>query len=389
LEGGFVAQSPILWSVGDNIFAGKATAIYAAAPIAGLAQWFNGRGDRGWIFGYDPADISILYGAGNAIQLIVWLADEPDYAISAEFKDDLVTLVETFRGDGPHFGPMNVVLFTECETYNLAGTAYAVYQAQLMQAYLDCIGIVHDTYPAAKVGLGLGGYAWGDAPRDLSWCDAALQASDFTCFQLMHNYSYTVPGYTTPFGMVVRQAVNQLSSYGKPIAISHTKIWASDLNFAGAAARWGQAVVDLLAPATIADLTSKGLFAWNLMDDRYVNDPGSAFGATVEAITRTTAPATYFGRDSMASYSVTRSRHATLVANTVDACSFSTNIGEVEVLNRGANEIYFTCDGSVPTVGGLDTYIVPAGEALRVSSETDVINLISAGTPPYSVTGGF
>lgn len=94
----------------------------------------------------------------------------------------------------------------------------------------------------------------------------------------------------------------------------------------------------------------------------------------------------------MASYSVTRAKHATLAASTVDTVTLTSPYPSVEVLNRdGAAAIYFTVDGSTPTVEGDNTFVLlDSKSALEVntnSGTTSVVKLISAGTPTYSVTG--
>ena len=98
----------------------------------------------------------------------------------------------------------------------------------------------------------------------------------------------------------------------------------------------------------------------------------------------------------MASYTLTGSQVAahdkTLVAATVDTVTFPGHVGKVEVLNiNGAAAIYFTVDGSTPTVSGANTYALPAAVASREvrapATGTTVVKLISAGTPTYSVTG--
>jgi hypothetical protein len=97
----------------------------------------------------------------------------------------------------------------------------------------------------------------------------------------------------------------------------------------------------------------------------------------------------------MASYTVARSKHATLVAATVDSVTFSSDYKNVEILNRAATgDIYATVDGTTPVVGADDTIIVSPGQfvsiemAYRSDSSADVVKLISAGTPAYSVTAG-
>jgi hypothetical protein len=64
-------------------------------------------------------------------------------------------------------------------------------------------------------------------------------------------------------------------------------------------------------------------------------------------------------------------------------------IGAVEVLSRGANEIFFTVDGSTPTVGGDDTHVATARIPARVSvprTEAITVKLISSAAAPYSVS---
>lgn len=87
----------------------------------------------------------------------------------------------------------------------------------------------------------------------------------------------------------------------------------------------------------------------------------------------------------------------TLTASTVDTVTVTKRAGQadystrVEVTNLdGAAAIYFTVDGSAPTVGGAKTFELPAAVGSREIS-TDavgsdaVVKLISVGTPKYSV----
>ncbi len=94
--------------------------------------------------------------------------------------------------------------------------------------------------------------------------------------------------------------------------------------------------------------------------------------------------------------------HGTLVAATVAtvvvtasrATGAINQIGlpGIEVVNRsGSAEIYFTVDGSTPTVGGEDCHVLPAAIcAMSVPGvgSTVTVKLISSGTPTYSVVGG-
>lgn len=96
----------------------------------------------------------------------------------------------------------------------------------------------------------------------------------------------------------------------------------------------------------------------------------------------------------MANYTVAaneRGAHAkTLAAGVADAVTISRDCDTVEVLSHdGASPIYFTVDGSTPTVAGANTDVVPSG-ALEVDVPTagnTVVKLIAAAQTVYSVTG--
>lgn len=93
-----------------------------------------------------------------------------------------------------------------------------------------------------------------------------------------------------------------------------------------------------------------------------------------------------------------QSRQGTLVAATIapiviggDPVDGFARAQQVEVLNRdGTAEIWFTVNGTAPTVGGNDSYCCPAAiGAQKVDVATDgpvTIKLISTGTPKYLVT---
>lgn len=98
----------------------------------------------------------------------------------------------------------------------------------------------------------------------------------------------------------------------------------------------------------------------------------------------------------MATYSLTTgdigAYAKTLVANTVDTINFPRPHELIEVWTDGSSAVYFTTDGSTPTIGGTATYELPAGtekaREVPVSAPGNtVVKVISVGTPKYSVTG--
>lgn len=95
-------------------------------------------------------------------------------------------------------------------------------------------------------------------------------------------------------------------------------------------------------------------------------------------------------------YLLTATHAQTLTANTVSTFDLGAAMYEVEVLSLdGSAVIYFTVDGSTPTVGGSGTYVIPAVVGERTvqtrravgRGATTVVKLISAGTPTVSVSG--
>lgn len=94
----------------------------------------------------------------------------------------------------------------------------------------------------------------------------------------------------------------------------------------------------------------------------------------------------------MADHAVETAFHGTLSATTVDAVTLTRDHPNAEVKNRGDVAIYATVNGSVPTVGGADTFVVPAGESIVLVLSTrpgvpDVVRLIASDSCAYSVTG--
>lgn len=85
-----------------------------------------------------------------------------------------------------------------------------------------------------------------------------------------------------------------------------------------------------------------------------------------------------------------------LVAATEDKVTFDRDCESVEVLitvaSAASDPIYFTVDGSAPTVEGNNCYVLlgVVGSSLEVPVRTPgdtVVRLISASTPRYSCQG--
>lgn len=83
-------------------------------------------------------------------------------------------------------------------------------------------------------------------------------------------------------------------------------------------------------------------------------------------------------------------RHETLTPNIAATVSLGVDADYVEVLNRGAFDLYFTIDGTTPTIGGNDVEIVPAGTALEVSRKAPgnaTVKLVAPGSVAFTVRG--
>lgn len=96
----------------------------------------------------------------------------------------------------------------------------------------------------------------------------------------------------------------------------------------------------------------------------------------------------------MAAYPVAAGEHGayakTLAASVVDTVTFAYDADYIEVWGDGTSAIYFTTDGSTPTVAGANTWELPVGVASSRAVEVGtgggtVVKVISAGTPKYSV----
>lgn len=82
-----------------------------------------------------------------------------------------------------------------------------------------------------------------------------------------------------------------------------------------------------------------------------------------------------------------------LAAGEVEEIAFSGGLGTVTIVNLdGAAALYFTTDGSTPTVAGARCYVVPAviGTATVpvATNGPNIVKVVSAGAPVISVQRG-
>jgi hypothetical protein len=90
----------------------------------------------------------------------------------------------------------------------------------------------------------------------------------------------------------------------------------------------------------------------------------------------------------MASYSVNRAKSATLGVATVDTVTFPATYPyeTVTVINKDATSpIYFTLDGTTPTVAGDECFCVPVNQNCVASFQGGAVKLIAAAAAAYTV----
>lgn len=77
-------------------------------------------------------------------------------------------------------------------------------------------------------------------------------------------------------------------------------------------------------------------------------------------------------------------QYLTLAPNTVSSATFTPTVPTVTVTNRnGAGEVFFTTDGSAPTIGGAGTYMVPAQIGAFIRVNTSLVGLSTGTTSTY------
>jgi len=84
------------------------------------------------------------------------------------------------------------------------------------------------------------------------------------------------------------------------------------------------------------------------------------------------------------------SRHGT-ASGVVQTVTFTEDAGSVTVIARSAtltDAIYFTIDGTAPSVAGDDTYVAVPNVPVRIDAQgtgAPVVKFISNATPGYSI----
>lgn len=81
----------------------------------------------------------------------------------------------------------------------------------------------------------------------------------------------------------------------------------------------------------------------------------------------------------------------TLTPNEVTTVTFVDNIGTVQVMGHGEASVYYTVDGTQPTLDGRNTFELPANvtvvdeRATRGTEQGDVVKLLSDGVATVRV----
>lgn len=273
------SSTEILWGMGNEIPSARESPIFNQAPVRMISNWFSKPEDLEWMRYYPERNIlATLYGQGYAQELIIYLADHTEYAISPEFQSDLEEMIEIFRGNGPDYGPLYVVLFTEYETYSNDPE----YFMQLRDAFMESRKTVKQVYDSAYVSIGLGGYEWsGIEERDFKdWEIDMLEAGDYIAVQAHHHVEYM-----DRMAPQIRNSVEQLSSYDKPVMLSHFRIWKEEGDEGLATTEsFGNFIDEVFTEESMNALAEDGLFAWNFFSDDFINQQSPAFDAIKEVM---------------------------------------------------------------------------------------------------------
>jgi diadenosine tetraphosphate (Ap4A) HIT family hydrolase len=268
--------SRVLWGIGDELAPARQNPLYRSGAARMVTAWYNGPSDLDWMRQTEAASAAKAYAAGDAVELVVWLADHTEYAVGDQFQKDVRTLTRLHKPKSA--GHLYIVLFTEFETYRDGDAAY---RARLMDAYKKAVAAIHREYAQANVALGFGGYAWdGTHERDLRAYKDEIAISDFTAVQQMQACDSTERGRNIVVDKV-RASVKQLGGYGKPVMISHFKLWGEPGCQVSA---FGSFAREMFTSASITDLVRDGLFAWNFMADHYIDDAGPVRDDAVERL---------------------------------------------------------------------------------------------------------
>lgn len=87
--------------------------------------------------------------------------------------------------------------------------------------------------------------------------------------------------------------------------------------------------------------------------------------------------------------------HGLAIGSQVETVVFHGNIATVDVISDGRAAVYYTVNGGTPTVGGANTFVLPAGAtyidtrgATNQVGTFDTVRLVSDGEATVSVQMG-
>lgn len=276
----------ILFSLGDNFGAAESRPIWQnSTGFSQIAHWYNGPGDLSWMNGYAATSrMSDIYGDGRSIELIIWTADtESGYPLSAEFLTDFTTLMNLFIGNGPNYGPLYIVLFTEVETYSEDPAA-------LRARFVECCDLARGMYNQVYLGIGFGGYRWGASETsDFTGWESVIDYGDFVGVQHMNRCF--APGRVLMNAQIPR-SIADLSQFRKPIFVSHFKFWqqlGDGDTVQDARDAFDEVLDNHFTDEALRLYHRQGLRAWNFMDDEYIREDAgsnSAYARALRAVDR-------------------------------------------------------------------------------------------------------
>ncbi|GAA4861329.1 AfsR/SARP family transcriptional regulator [Saccharopolyspora cebuensis] len=287
----------LLFGLGDEATEAARQPLVHQAPVGMLTTWYDGPDELAQYESWGPQVIPGHYAAGTALHLIlIPTYDDPEpvdtkygpgcgkaYPLSPEFLDHVRVLAKAFAGeaDGPPlyvsvFNGMLKVVCTE-EGYHADPLTTNYYRA-LKDRYLEIRQVFHRHAPNARVALNWDGWqAEKDDPQlgsGRSLMDLfsdALAVSDFQSFNAFQDEDNAAD---------VERMVAELGKYG-PVMVSNFGPYKDP-----AGTRLRSDLTKVFAPEQIADLASRGLFAWSFWTHDYVDVTPESYALVKDVVTR-------------------------------------------------------------------------------------------------------